>query len=179
MLGGSHTMAVHESVRTLVILRAIVAALGERAAPPWWRTQFLTEAGLRSMRRIFPRTALSGAVTSVTEVARAEHDSRIGVGGRYHLLRLPTRIEEELASALNYPAFAPELGGAIEGALDDLLAALDRLSVGANVTPKEGPISLGNVLQVANRRSLAHIAALYRGAAVTAIRSYPYFEGSR
>jgi hypothetical protein len=168
-----------ESVSTLVTMRAIVAAIGERAAPPWWRTQFLTEAGLRSMRRIFPRTALGGAVACVTEVARSEHDSRVGVGGRYHLFRLPTRTEDDLANALNDAALALELDGVIKGAFNDLLAALGRLSVGANVTPKEGPISLGDVRHLANRRALADIAALYRSAGASAIRCYPYFEGSR
>jgi hypothetical protein len=70
-----------ESVRRLVTLRLIAATAGERVVPSWWRTQFLTEAGLRSMRRIFPRTALGSALACVTEAARAEHDSRIGIGG--------------------------------------------------------------------------------------------------
>jgi len=168
-----------ESIRTLVTIRTVVSAVGERAAPPWWRTQFFTDAGLRSMRRIFPRTALSGSVACVTEVARAEHDNRVGIGGRYHLFRLPAQTEEDLASALKDPALLLELDGVIKGALDDLLAALDRLSAGASVTPKEGPISLGEVRHLASRRTLADVAALYRGAAASATRCYPYFEGPR
>jgi hypothetical protein len=168
-----------ESVRTLITIRTIVAAIGERAAPAWWRTQFLTEAGLRAMRRIFPRTALGGAVACVTEVARSEHDSRVGVGGRYHLFRLPRGAEEDLANALSDAALALELDGVIKGGFEDLLAALDRLSVGTNVTPKEGPISLGDVRHLSNRRALADVAALYRGAGASATRCYPYFEGSR
>jgi hypothetical protein len=76
-----------ESVSRLAGLRLVTAATGERVLPPWWRTQFLTEAGVRSMRRIFPRTALGSALACVTEAARADHDSRIGIGGRYHLFR--------------------------------------------------------------------------------------------
>lgn len=168
-----------ESVRTLVTIRTVVAAIGERTAPPWWRTQFLTEAGLRAMRRIFPRTALGGAVECVSQVARAEHDSRVGVGGRFHLFRLPPRTEDDLASALKDPAFALELNGIVSGALGDLLAALDRLSAGANATPKDGPISLGDVRHLGSQRTLANVAALYRGAAPSATRCYPYFEGPR
>lgn len=73
-----------DEIEVLVILRAVVAALGERTTPPWWRTQFLTDAGLRAVSRIFPRTAVSSAVTSACIAARSEHDRLIGVGKRYH-----------------------------------------------------------------------------------------------
>jgi hypothetical protein len=168
-----------EWVRAAVTLRTVVAAMGERLSPPWWRTQFLTEAGLRSMRRIFPRTALGAAVASVSEVARAEHDSRVGVGGRYHLFRLPTGTEEDLAGALSDPAFALELNGVVNGGLEVLLATLDLLSAGSAATPKEGPISLGDERHLGSQRALAAVAALYRGAASSATRCYPYFEELR
>ena len=59
-----------ESVRRLVTLRLLAAAAGESVVPPWWRTQFLTEAGLRLRRRIFPQT-VGSALACVTEEARA------------------------------------------------------------------------------------------------------------
>src|SRR5438128_9303831 len=65
-----------EKVREILLLRLIVATLGERATPPWWKTQFLTDVGMRSMARIFPRTALSAALNSVSIVAREDHDRR-------------------------------------------------------------------------------------------------------
>jgi hypothetical protein len=167
-----------ESVRRLAGLRLVTAATGERVAPPWWRTQFLTEAGLRSTRRIFPRTALGSALACVTEAARAEHDSRIGIGGRYHLFRLPPRIEQQLASSLNESAFSAELEDAIKGGLEHVLSMLERLSTGAKLTPKDGPVSLGEIGQLLKSQSFAEIAALYRGAAASGRRSYPYFEGS-
>ena len=43
-------------IRQYLLLRTIIAALGERVTPPWWRTQFLTDFGLRTIARVFPRT---------------------------------------------------------------------------------------------------------------------------
>jgi hypothetical protein len=77
------------AAQQVALLRAIIAALGERASPPWWRTQFLTEIGLRTVGRIVPRTAVPAAVVSTSIAARAEHDRWIGVGRRFHLFRLP------------------------------------------------------------------------------------------
>src|SRR5881628_1017915 len=94
-------MVSPEKVREILLLRLIVAALGERSTPPWWKTQFLTDVGMRAMSRIFPRTALMAALNSVSIVAQEDHDKRIGVGGRYHLFRLPTLLEHAIASALS------------------------------------------------------------------------------
>ena len=44
-------------VGELLVLRIIVATLDERATPPWWRTQLLTDFGFRAIARVFPRTA--------------------------------------------------------------------------------------------------------------------------
>jgi hypothetical protein len=166
-----------ESVRRLAGLRLVTAAAGERVAPPWWGTQFLTDAGLRSMRRIFPRTALGSALACVTEAARADHGGRVGIGGRYHLFRLPPRVEQQLASSLSESAFATELEDAIKGGLNDVLSVLQGLATGAKLTQKDGPVSLGEIGQLLKPQSLADIAALYRGAAASGGRSYPYFVG--
>src|SRR5260370_1713187 len=81
-----------ENIRNILQLRRIVAALGERTTPPWWRTQFLSEFGVRALTRVFPRTSASAALNSVLIAAREDHDKRIGIGGRHHLFRLPARI---------------------------------------------------------------------------------------
>ena len=90
-----------EATMELALLRALVAALGERTTPPWWRTQFLTDVGLRALARVFPRTAPSAAVSSTTIAAQADHDKRIGVGRRFHLFRLPQDLERFLSAALS------------------------------------------------------------------------------
>jgi len=43
-----------DQIRGILLLRTVVAMLGERILPPWWRTQFLTDFGLRALTRVFP-----------------------------------------------------------------------------------------------------------------------------
>src|SRR2546425_5415498 len=106
----------------MILLRAVVAALGERADPPWWRTQFLTEAGLRATQRIFPRTGVAAAIKSTSAAAKAEHDRLIGIGGRYHLFRLPTSLENGVAHALSETDMLTELGRVLIGNIGGLRA---------------------------------------------------------
>src|SRR6266566_8935669 len=86
-----------QQIRQLVFLRTIVAALGERTTPPRWRTQFLTDFGLRALARVFPRTPVHAALDSVFVAARLEHDQRIGLGWRCHLFRLPESAERAVS----------------------------------------------------------------------------------
>ena len=95
-----------DKIRNILLLRTLVATLGERTSPPWWRTQFLTDFGLRTLTRVFPRTAPSAALSSVVIAARDDHDKRIGIGRRYHLFRLPSNMEHALATRLTMAAFA-------------------------------------------------------------------------
>jgi hypothetical protein len=90
---------------------------------------------------------------------------------------LPTRIEQQLASSLNESAFTAELADAIKGGLDHALSVLERLSTGAKLTQRDGPVSLGEIGRLVKPQSLAEIAVLYRVAAASGERSYPYFEG--
>lgn len=49
------------SVRALR-LRALVLALGECSRPPWWKTEFMNETGLRFLERLYPRTSFQAAI---------------------------------------------------------------------------------------------------------------------
>src|ERR1035441_5172799 len=80
---------------TVKELRSIVAAVGERTTPAWWHTRILTDVGLRVTGKVFPRTALTTALKSVSHVAQVDHDQRVG-SDRYHLFRLPPEIECDL-----------------------------------------------------------------------------------
>jgi len=62
-------------------LRAVVLALGESAQPPWWRTAFLNETGLRFLERLYPRTAFHAAVHAAGHAACDVHDQAIGRRG--------------------------------------------------------------------------------------------------
>jgi len=57
----------YSHARRLLLLRTIVAALGERTAPPWWRTRFLTDVGLCNCADLSPNRCLGG--------------NQVGIGG--------------------------------------------------------------------------------------------------
>jgi hypothetical protein len=136
-------------IREILLLRTIVAMLGERTTPPWWRTQFLTDVGLRALTRVFPRTAASAALSSVLMAARVEHDKRIGLGGRYHLFRLPGSLEHGVALLLSEEAFATQTGALVSKGRDDLIHELATMARGREGTTGEGPIRLGSSASIA------------------------------
>lgn len=172
-LEGTHKV---QGVEPLLILRALVAALGERATPPWWRTQFLTEAGLRAVARVFPRTAVSAAVRSVCIAACSEHDRLIGVGTRYHLFRLPTEVEHAMGLSLADPARQAALSETLRGDTDALLAELKRLSGDRTPATGEGPVSAGHVEDLRAGRAVPQLAAYYCASFSKATRWLPYLE---
>jgi hypothetical protein len=89
-------------------LRVLVLALGEAAAPPWWRTEYISGAGLRILERIYPRTAFAEALHVSGAVARTIHDVSTGCGSIYHLFRLPIPWEREILT-LSWQHMASDL----------------------------------------------------------------------
>jgi hypothetical protein len=163
--------------RNMTLLRALVAALGERANPPWWRTQFLTDAGLRAAQRIFPRTGLAAAIKSTSAAAQAEHDRLIGVGGRYHLFRLPISLENLVARALSDTHMLNQLGDTlIGGRTDSLRARLELLGADKKPGRSEGPVTLGRSNRLHEAAAVAELAVCYHTALANSARAYPYFE---
>jgi hypothetical protein len=165
-----------QEVRNLLLLRATVAALGERMTPPWWRTQFLTEVGLRTTVRVFPRTAVSAAIQSVVAAARADHDKRIGTGKRYHLFRLPASIEQAITPAMQEEDFGSEIAELIKGGRDAIISRLEALAGNRAVPAAEGPVGLGPPSRIAQERALQEMAAHYLAGLAYGNRRFPYFE---
>ena len=165
-----------QEIRKLLLLRAVTASLGERVTPPWWRTQFLTDVGLRAMSRVFPRTAVSAALGSVTIAARADHDKRIGVGERHHLFRLPSTIEHALGLATSEDSFQLRVAALIAKGRDALIEELAAIANNRVITPAEGPVRLGSPRRVLETARLEELAAHYRASFETNRRSFPYFE---
>jgi hypothetical protein len=162
-------------VQQLALLRAIVAALGERATPPWWRTQFLTEVGLRTVARIVPRTAVPAAVTSTSNAARIEHDRWIGIGRRFHLFRLPSQTEHAVEIAFRETGIQSRIKEAVQGR-ESLLEALAVLAGSLTQSPMEGPVALGDMRQIGKPAANAGLGAHYLAAFTADVRSFPYFE---
>ena len=165
-----------DEIEALVILRAVVAALGERAVPPWWRTQFLTDAGLRAVARVFPRTAVSAAVRSACIAARSEHDRLIGVGKRYHLFRLPTEFEHAIEVNLAESACQVGLADILKAGTDALFGELKRISNEHTVAAAAGPVSIGHVDSIRTGRAIPEFAAHYYAAFSNGSRWFPYLQ---
>jgi hypothetical protein len=165
-----------EAIRRLFMMRALVAALGERTTPQWWRTQFLTDVGLRAIGRVFPRTAIRAAIESTSIVARADHDRRIGVGRRYHLFRFPTTLEHGLIEAMLDDSFCAELTGILKTSQNGLLDALAKIASSRRTSATEGAIRLGLPARLVEPSGLEELASHYRSCVETGRRVFPYFE---
>jgi hypothetical protein len=165
-----------DKIRNILLLRTLVATLGERTSPPWWRTQFFTEFGVRALTRVFPRTAASAALNSVLIAAREDHDKRIGIGRRYHLFRLPASIEHAAILLMSEEAFAEQTATTVSKGQDDLIHELATMTHGRKETPAEGPIRLGSSGSIAEVAGIEGLAAHYGLSFQTSRRAFPYFD---
>jgi hypothetical protein len=165
-----------EGIGKLALLRALVATLGERTTPPWWRTQFLTDVGLRALARVFPRTASSAAVISTAIAAQADHDRRIGVGRRFHLFRLPQDLERSLSAALSEDQFRIRVAELVGGEPGRLLREIGNIANGRTTPEREGPVTLGPVARLAGTTAIEELASYYHASFETNNRALPYFE---
>ena len=171
------TRSVPRQIETLVRLRIVVSVLGEAAHAKWWRTEFLTAAGLRFLDRLYPRTNRTAALHSAGTAAREMHDTSIGRGGVYHLFRLPEPLEGQYR-ALARDGHVDELVREIEPILGDRTALLTQLDVLAGGGPEAapGPQRIGNVRDLNNGASLGRWASAYGHAFRNDYRVFPYVE---
>lgn len=170
-----------QRVQQLLLLRTIISALGERATPPWWRTQFLTDFGFRTLGRVFPRTVVYAALESSFAAAREEHDRRIGLGEKCHLFRLPVSLERTVSSAISDPTFVTRVAMLAASAQDDLMNELIRIASDQKEAVVDGPVSLGSITQLTELGVLGSLAAHYRNSFTSNRRAFPYFteQGER
>jgi hypothetical protein len=162
-------------ISDLLLLRTYVAVLGERVKPQWWRTQFLTDIGLRTLSRVFPRTAAAAALNSVTIAARDDHDKRIGIGRRYHLFRLASNTEHALATQLTTTAFAVRMTDIVSRGRDDLIHQIATMAHGRDEVPADGPVRVGSTANI-GRDGIERLAAGYHHSFETNRRAFPYFD---
>ena len=172
---------IDQFAESLLRLRVLVSALGGAAHAKWWRTEFLTAAGLRFLERLYPRTSHSAAIHATAGAARALHDSSIGRGGAYHLVRLPEPFEGHLHTIAGKGALA-RIGRDLESSLETreaLLAQFDGLSLEL-VESEPGPQRIGSVREL-RRGNL--VVRRWAGAYLHAFRNqyrvFPYVEAEK
>lgn len=149
----------------LARVRMLVAAAGELAPSPWWRSEFATLAGRAALVRLFPRTASAAALRSVNQVARLAHDRAIGAG-HHHLFSLPIAAEAAVSQIKFDLSDVPTT-------FEACLAALPPPSKGQKAAT--GPVLVGQPLSAL---SVERLGATYAAAFVSAHPVYPYFDAS-
>lgn len=162
-------------VESIVQARYLVASLGESAAPPWWRTEALSQTGQRFLVRLFPRTALSAGLHTAGRAAASAHDSHIGRGGAYHLFRLPVAQEMAVHDLLRSPhadALLQEL--AALPTRDERLDLLETLAGGESVAAAHGPLHCGTTLGLRRGKTLQRLCAAYASAFRHGAVVYPF-----
>lgn len=169
-----------QQTESLARLRAFVSVLGGAAHAKWWRTEFLTAAGLRFLDRLYPRTCCAAAIRATGVAARELHDSSIGRGGVFHLFRLPDPYEGQL-HALAMNGFFDQVLGDLGSSLEDgetLLAQFE--SFGAELPEMQpGPQRIGSVSDLRRGNLLRRWAGAYLHAFREEYRIYPYVEAER
>ena len=168
-------------IESLMRLRVLVCVIGGSAHAKWWRTEFLTPAGLRFLERLYPRTNFTAAINATAVAARALHDATIGRGGVYHLFRLPESIERDQRAAADsglVQSVVSDLAGSLESR-DALLGKLGGLSPESART-EAGPQRLGTEDDLRERdRVLGRWAGAYFHAFRNEYRVFPYVEAEK
>lgn len=162
-------------------LRALVLAIGESVTPAWWKTEFMSETGLRFLERLYPRTAFRAAVHAAGAAACGAHDHAVGRIGVYHLFRLPESLEVEInrfppgADASFVSAFRASLGSTEK--LMEMLASLSgRLK---ETGESAGAKRIGNAEDLMTPDAFERTAAFYLHAFGRGKPGFPYFAAEQ
>jgi len=163
--------AIPSIALSLVHLRCLVGALGQRSHFNWWDCAFLDSTGLQFLATTFPRSARLAGLRSVSEAACRVHDQALG-RGTFHLFRLPVALEDlieestsDVAESFDFSVLASK-----ESAL-----ALLREMADSRITAPVGPVQIGVEKKILTRTSISELAAHYESAFTLGIECYPYF----
>ena len=157
-------------------LRILVLALGESCEPPWWRSRYLSETGLRFLERIYPRSALSAAINSTGSAACRIHDTAIGKCGALHIFRLPNNLEREIKSLLSGKDDSWKEISNLLGDAGKLKERLLEISNPCDSCDWIGPHRIGAAEDALKAKSYQIMAAAYLNAFEKGYQSFPYFE---
>lgn len=161
-------------------LRVLVLALGEAPHAAWWKSEFLSPAGLSFLGRVYPRRAFAAALTSAGLAARAIHDTAVGRGNIAHLFRLPESDERALHGVLTESGhqlaveFTPVLSSQ-----ERLMAALEVLAGTAPGKTGVGPMRQGTARDLQKPSVIHQLAGTYYGAFRDGNKVFPFYEMER
>ena len=174
------THTVQQQPEALARLRLLVSVLGGAPHANWWRTEFLTVAGLRFLDRLYPRTSCAAALRATGVAATELHDSNIGRGRVYHLFRLPEPLKGQL-DALAGNGFFDQVFGDLKPILEAreaLLAQFDDFAPELRPTDP-GPQRIGHLRDLQRGHLIGKWAGAYLHAFQKEHRVFPYVEAER
>lgn len=157
-------MKTHSSI---LGLRFLIGALGERHNNEWWDSSFTDKSSESFLSPIFMDGGRLAQMTGTFEAARRVHDEAVGVGQAFHLFRLPEKIEQAL--------FAEARKCRLEEWGDSCLEDLKTISP-HTVAAQPGPIHLGSADMLKCDSWVPLIAGHYYAAFKNGIKSFPYFS---
>lgn len=173
--------------KLVLLLRSLVLALGESVQPPWWRSRYMNETGLRFLERVYPRSYFQAALHASGKAAAIVHDNAIGRRGVFHLFRLPESIETEVmgSAAIStdflkegcFSELRADLGDPQR--LMDLLADFAIIQGGNLVMSTEnslGPQRIGASEALHDVETYKRMAGIYLNAFRGGYQAFPYAE---
>ena len=165
-------MIPQNAICRIANLRLIVGYLGEKEQYNWWASSFLSKSSDSFLKHVFTRTVFLSKYQGVVQAASRVHDGRVGLGDIYHLFRLPETIEQRLHH------FVINDGSLLWNTIADIDEAMNELRNGISieVAQKEGPITVGNVDELAMEGTLDTISRLYHTAFKKQTIVFPYFN---
>lgn len=149
-------------------LRTIVILLGEYNN--WWSANVFTEKGEQFLEYVFPTTKKLAAHQLSVEICRIDHDYHIGLS-KYHLFRLPTKLEERIFTQLNASNREIKIPSA-----EQLIASLSDLAGNIALSPKEGPVLIGFHTELNDINIFQSFAKCYLVAFTNKSKTWPYLN---
>ncbi|WP_143855451.1 BrxE family protein [Nostoc sp. 'Peltigera membranacea cyanobiont' 232] len=175
----AQTLVIRTDIPIITLrLQVLVLALGEVST--WWRTQYLSPAGLKFLERIYPRTAFAAAIHAAGTAARPVHDASTGSNQIYHLFRLPISIEREvqlLLAKTQGASLALEVKSAL-GDKDKLMTMLNALTTEKSKVAV-GALRLGSSAEAYQLETYKRMAGAYLRGFQTGDRIFPYMEADQ
>lgn len=150
-----------------------VGFLGEQTSAKWWNSSFCGASSKPFLAPVFPRTYINAQFHGLTVSAARVHDAQIGIGGAFHLFRLPEDLERQLHDLINSEAAGEiaKVSQSLDTAKDflhDFGKGIEKIAV--------GPIRVGTVSSLQTIPVWRDVAAYYLTGFEKQTKTLPFFS---
>lgn len=174
-LPGRHVGMTLQWIKAILRARFLVASLGEKASPQWWRSDATDLVSQRMLQRLYPRTALAASLDTASRAAAREHDAHIGTIDVYHLFRLPAVDEAALHQHVLSAVGIDQIRHLAELVTPDAqMNALRELADDEYLLSTHGPVMCGPIATMRTNQTQRRICAAYLAGFTEQQAVYPY-----